>query len=147
MTGPADVRQTFFSTGFFDFLPGGERGGRALVSPWLWLYAVLTFGLTAIVMAAWLVASRRQIAAQNKYMAALHEAEGGSGPSSASVGAAEKAPKVTVDAAEPGEEMPESAPELPRRIPTSKVTIKGFEGDVDTCPCCGVPLPAPEETT
>lgn len=42
------VTQTFFSTAFFNF----QKENR-VVSPWIWLYCVVSAGLTAIVFLGW----------------------------------------------------------------------------------------------
>jgi magnesium-transporting ATPase (P-type) len=48
---PATFVATFFSTSFWDFAP--ENKG-AKVSRWVWLYAVVTIGLTLMVLGIWL---------------------------------------------------------------------------------------------
>jgi hypothetical protein len=53
---PATFTATFFSTSFLDFTPAESDH----VSSWIWLYWVLTFGLTVIVMSAWWFSARQQ---------------------------------------------------------------------------------------
>jgi hypothetical protein len=48
---PATFVATFFNTSFWDFAPENEG---AKVSRWVWLYAVVTMGLTLLVLAIWL---------------------------------------------------------------------------------------------
>lgn len=50
-TRPLKVYQTFFSTGFFDFSP---KGSNSIVSNWIWIYFVVTLGLTIVLFTYWL---------------------------------------------------------------------------------------------
>ncbi|KAK5715806.1 hypothetical protein LTR17_016637 [Elasticomyces elasticus] len=54
-TLPGTFAATLFSTSFSNFQPSRPN---TVVSPWIWLYGVVTVGLTAIFMATWYVANR-----------------------------------------------------------------------------------------
>jgi hypothetical protein len=47
---PGTFVATLFSASFWDFSPGNQG---AMVSPWVWLYWVVTAGLTAAVLCIW----------------------------------------------------------------------------------------------
>jgi hypothetical protein len=51
--------QTFFSTTFFNFHAGNDA--TTIVSRWLWLYFVVTFVLSMLIIAWWHVSSRRKL--------------------------------------------------------------------------------------
>ncbi|KAH8900360.1 hypothetical protein GQ53DRAFT_127389 [Thozetella sp. PMI_491] len=53
---PATFMSTFFSASFFNFQP--EEASH--MSPWIWLYWVITASLTAVVLGLWWYFSRRQ---------------------------------------------------------------------------------------
>ncbi|KAK3369227.1 hypothetical protein B0T24DRAFT_722199 [Lasiosphaeria ovina] len=54
---PATFTSTLFSASFFDFQP---RAPADKVSPWIWLYCLVTALLTCVVLASWWHFSRRQ---------------------------------------------------------------------------------------
>lgn len=41
--------QTLFSSNFFNF----QRSDQSVVSPWFWIYCIVTLALTAVVMIVW----------------------------------------------------------------------------------------------
>ena len=53
---PATFVATFFSTSFFNFQPGGSNH----ISPWIWLYCLLTTILTALTLFLWWHAMRSE---------------------------------------------------------------------------------------
>lgn len=48
--------KTFFSTGFFNFKP---KDSSSVVSKWIWLYCVITSGLTCLLFLSWHIGYRR----------------------------------------------------------------------------------------
>lgn len=52
---PATFVATFFSTSFFDFSPAEGK----MASGWLWIYWVVTVGLTMSILGGWLWISRK----------------------------------------------------------------------------------------
>ena len=53
---PGTFTATFFSSTFFDFLPGNET---QIVSWWIWLYCIVTVVITVAVLVAWYRWSRK----------------------------------------------------------------------------------------
>jgi hypothetical protein len=54
---PATFTATFFSTSFFNFQAGGKA---QVVSKWIWIYVVITIGLTLLIIGIWISFSRRK---------------------------------------------------------------------------------------
>ena len=54
--------QTLFSTRFFDFRVSNSQ---QIVSPWVWLYFIVTVGLTLLVLLAWWQYTQRSLQKQN----------------------------------------------------------------------------------
>ena len=50
-----DITETLFSTSFFDFQPSDQS---SMVSPWVWLYVVVTIGFTLVFLAFWYFATK-----------------------------------------------------------------------------------------
>ncbi|KAH6715172.1 hypothetical protein BKA61DRAFT_347782 [Leptodontidium sp. MPI-SDFR-AT-0119] len=53
---PATFTAAFFSTTFFNF----QRGNDGIVSPWVWLYFLVTIVLSVLIIAWWYISSRRR---------------------------------------------------------------------------------------
>jgi len=58
-----DQSKTLFSTSFFDFQPVDDD---TLVSPWIWLYIVVTAAFTALCLLGWYYSSRTMARAAEK---------------------------------------------------------------------------------
>ncbi|KAK0643841.1 hypothetical protein B0T16DRAFT_416705 [Cercophora newfieldiana] len=54
---PATFIASFFSTSFFNFQP---TGSESVLSPYIWIYPVVTFIITAMVMACWYFFTKRR---------------------------------------------------------------------------------------
>ena len=54
---PATFIATLFSTSFFDFQ---AKGDMPVVSPWVWLYVIITVLMTGVIQGAWFLSWRRK---------------------------------------------------------------------------------------
>ncbi|KAF1963512.1 hypothetical protein CC80DRAFT_541444 [Byssothecium circinans] len=75
---PPTFVATLFSTSFFNFQP--PESSDRVVSQWIWLYASLAVALTALVMAAWYIFSRRSRRKTTRELTVFTPGNGGALP-------------------------------------------------------------------